>query len=100
MCRFAAPLAFNFMAAVAIPPSSRHSLGDRDVQDTVTPTLLVCPLLVDVTLLLAQVNPPPPPNMLRKLGPSTPPLCALGRFHFALVGAEALQVLAMTTFHD
>ena len=36
MCRFAAPLAFNFMAAVAIPPSSRHSQGDRDVQDTVS----------------------------------------------------------------
>ncbi|DBA73319.1 hypothetical protein WJX77_000394 [Trebouxia sp. C0004] len=34
MCRFAAPLAFNFMAAVAIPPSSRHSEGDYDVQDT------------------------------------------------------------------
>ncbi len=37
MCRFAAPLAFNFMAAVAIPPSSRHSEGDYDVQDTVSP---------------------------------------------------------------
>ena len=36
MCRFAAPLAFNFMAAVAIPPSSRHSEGDYDVQDTVS----------------------------------------------------------------
>ncbi|KAL3146885.1 hypothetical protein ABBQ38_014857 [Trebouxia sp. C0009 RCD-2024] len=34
MCRFAAPLAFNFMAAIAIPPSSRHAEGDRDVQDT------------------------------------------------------------------
>lgn len=40
MCRFAAPLAFNFMAAIAIPPSSRHAEGDRDVQDTVRPTLV------------------------------------------------------------
>ena len=42
MCRFAAPLAFNFMAAVAIPPSSRHSQGDRDVQDTVMSTVTSC----------------------------------------------------------
>ena len=42
MCRFAAPLAFNFMAAVAIPPSSRHSQGDRDVQDTVRSTVTSC----------------------------------------------------------
>ena len=41
MCRFAAPLAFNFMAAVAIPPSSRHSEGDYDVQDTVS-SLGIC----------------------------------------------------------
>ena len=41
MCRFAAPLAFNFMAAVAIPPSSRHSEGDRDVQDTVSFPLML-----------------------------------------------------------
>ena len=40
MCRFAAPLAFNFMAALAIPPSSRHSQGDRDVQDTVRPAVI------------------------------------------------------------
>ena len=36
MCRFAAPLAFNFMAAVAIPPSSRRTESDKDVTDTVS----------------------------------------------------------------
>ncbi len=49
MCRFAAPLAFNFMAAVAIPPSSRHSEGDFDVQDTVS----FLPLLLHAVLCWA-----------------------------------------------
>ena len=34
MCRFAAPLAFNFMAAIALPPSPDHRA--TDVTNTVS----------------------------------------------------------------
>lgn len=34
MCRFAPPLAFNFMAGIALPPAKSYSPG-RDVIDTV-----------------------------------------------------------------
>ena len=34
MCRFAPPLAFNFMAGIALPPGKSYSPG-RDVTETV-----------------------------------------------------------------
>ena len=36
MCRFAPPLAFNFMAGIALPPGKSYSPG-RDVTETVRP---------------------------------------------------------------
>lgn len=41
MCRFAPPLAFNYMAGVALPPSKSYSPG-RDVTETVP--LPTCPI--------------------------------------------------------
>ncbi len=39
MCRFAPPLAFNFMAGIALPPGKSYSPG-RDVTETVSRTCL------------------------------------------------------------
>ena len=39
MCRFAPPLAFNFMAGIALPPGKSYSPG-RDVTETVRPLYL------------------------------------------------------------
>ena len=39
MCRFAPPLAFNFMAGIALPPGKSYSPG-RDVTETVRPLCL------------------------------------------------------------
>ena len=41
MCRFAPALAFNYMAAIALPPNKSHSPG-RDVTETVGLASLVC----------------------------------------------------------
>lgn len=45
MCRFAPPLAFNFMAGIALPPGKSYSPG-RDVTETVswlTSSTIPCP---------------------------------------------------------
>lgn len=43
MCRFAPPLAFNFMAGLALPPGKSYSPG-RDVTETVSDLLDMAPL--------------------------------------------------------
>ena len=52
MCRFAPPLAFNFMAGVALPPSKSYSPG-RDVTETVRSA---CPMFPQACSVLLHVR--------------------------------------------
>lgn len=49
MCRFAPPLAFNFMAGIALPPGKSYSPG-RDVTETVSCLCLFLCSLMNMSL--------------------------------------------------
>ena len=55
MCRFAPPLAFNFMAGIALPPAKSYSPG-RDVTETVRAAFtnhVVDPILPDTAIIVS-----------------------------------------------
>ena len=56
MCRFAPPLAFNFMAGIALPPAKSYSPG-RDVTETVrAPPSLLHQQMSFISAFLLELN--------------------------------------------